>query len=954
MAAAVASGHDYGMGAVPEMRGEPRSDQRDFQQIVLSCNKDGMDLLRNGQYKQAFEQLKYAESLLISRQGEDEPTNLMAVMCNNLGCYYKKVGKLHAALSYLRKALKIEVSLHTDDVTVAGTHLNICAILSKLDKHDKAVQHAACALDLINGRVASTGDAVTQDEYSVLAIAYHNVAVERDYMHQWDEAAAAYQQGHLIAKRCLGDQHPLTQTLGKNRDAALQKSQKYGKERPAQPPPAPAAAAAAPALPEISVGSGPHGKEDAMPVPRNAVHQEAAEWVQSEETSWRPTPSGLPPVQQAPALGQFQRLAPAPMMPPRPMQASSSLAAYPPPPPAVLESQQVLGSTADSRSPWTQPSHLDAVAQDVPSASAGLAAATPAAPPPSPPPLVVMGRERRPKVKDDKPEAAADAAQGQAQARQRARAPAAPTEGRPPRGAGGRPRREASRSLTRANASGQDSVSAGGTAGQRPQHSQLLRRSAAEKIQSLWREKHRKKLEGKDRSAKEHAAATMIQARWRAFHVRRKKLNKACTTIQKWVRGFLVRLVVRRHNAAVVLQRHAAGMVVRRRLLESNRAATQIQKRLRGVHARQLAKDYLQKRMKAAMVLQRGARMWKAKLAARGRRSEKLASDARAAAAQKIQSVVRGNRGRRRAAQLKAKWTSMLREVRAATRIQAAVRRCQATAKVEAMRQTRLDGMNAAATTIRKHWLRHLHRGRFLELRKEFQTHTSSIVTIQRYVRGYIVRLRMWRDAIRAEEELWAAVEIQRCWRGYRGRLRWELEYEAVRSREEAARRLQRYVRGWLARTRVQRLRKRIARSEFEKARRRFKGAQRIQASVRGHQARGRIAEVRARKVEAAVTIQRMYRGHQMRCKLWNQVVHRRTVQIQAVARGFLVRNRRLRLLAQVINIQRHYRHWLHAVPRAERSRRVQEWQCRRKEARACATAGAHAAEELSEVPPLA
>ena len=31
-----------------------------------------------------------------------------------------------------------QVSLQTDDVTVAGTHLNVCAILSKLDKHDKA------------------------------------------------------------------------------------------------------------------------------------------------------------------------------------------------------------------------------------------------------------------------------------------------------------------------------------------------------------------------------------------------------------------------------------------------------------------------------------------------------------------------------------------------------------------------------------------------------------------------------------------------------------------------------------------------------------------------------------------------------------------------------------------------------------------------------------------------
>merc|ERR1719235_1889994 len=147
--------------------------------MVLACNKDGMDSLRKGGHKAAFEQLKCAEAILLANQREDENTNLLAVTCNNLGCYYKKVGKLHAALSYLKRALKIEVSLQTDDVTVASTHLNVCAILSKLEKHDKAVQHALAALELIGSRVTAS-DAVSQDEYSVLAIAYHNVAVERD------------------------------------------------------------------------------------------------------------------------------------------------------------------------------------------------------------------------------------------------------------------------------------------------------------------------------------------------------------------------------------------------------------------------------------------------------------------------------------------------------------------------------------------------------------------------------------------------------------------------------------------------------------------------------------------------------------------------------------------------------------------------------------------------------
>ncbi|CAE7216817.1 unnamed protein product [Symbiodinium natans] len=63
---------------------------QDYEQLVLNSNKEGMDFLRRGQFKQAFEQLKYAEAVVPAEKSEDEPTNLMSVTCNNLGCYYKK------------------------------------------------------------------------------------------------------------------------------------------------------------------------------------------------------------------------------------------------------------------------------------------------------------------------------------------------------------------------------------------------------------------------------------------------------------------------------------------------------------------------------------------------------------------------------------------------------------------------------------------------------------------------------------------------------------------------------------------------------------------------------------------------------------------------------------------------------------------------------------------------
>merc|ERR1711908_49361 len=144
-----------------------------------------------------------------------------------------------------------------------------------------------------------------------------------------------------------------------------------------------------------------------------------------------------------------------------------------------------------------------------------------------------------------------------------------------------------------------------------------------------------------------------------------------------------------------------------------------------------------------------------------------------------------------------------LRKHRAATRIQAVVRAISATRRVDDIRARRLEAMNAAATKIRAVWLGARTRKRYRGLVNEFKEHENNIIIIQRFARGFLVRLRMWREAIRAEEELWAALEIQRIWRGYHGRIRWETAYERVWRREMAAVTIERHIRGWLARIRV-------------------------------------------------------------------------------------------------------------------------------------------------------
>jgi len=241
--------------------------------------------------------------------------------------------------------------------------------------------------------------------------------------------------------------------------------------------------------------------------------------------------------------------------------------------------------------------------------------------------------------------------------------------------------------------------------------------------------------------------------------------------------------------------------------------------------------------------------------------------------------------------------------------------------------------MNDAATLVRKVWKTYITRKKFFEVIKGFKSHIPSIITMQRYVRGFLVRLRMWREAIRAEEELWAVVEIQRVWRGFVGRIHWESKFESVWKREVMAAKIQRLVRGWLARTRVTRMKRKIARSEFENARRRFLSSQKIQALFRGVLVRKVIRSWRERIIYSVVNIQRIARGHSLRRKLWDQVLGQRATMISSVVRGYLVRRRRLNLMAKVILIQRNWRLQL-TMPKEVRKARFDEMQLRKKAAK--------------------
>merc|ERR1740123_1337103 len=285
-----------------------------------------------------------------------------------------------------------------------------------------------------------------------------------------------------------------------------------------------------------------------------------------------------------------------------------------------------------------------------------------------------------------------------------------------------------------------------------------------------------------------------------------------------------------------------------------------------------------------AIIIQSFVRMCIASRHARERRAELRQRKIMERAIVDLQRFFRGWKGRQRAAAARKKYIQDLTDHMAATKLQAMVRSDHARKRGDEIRATRLESMNKAATFMRKMWMGARTRKRYRELIVEFRRHEHDIITIQRFVRGFLVRLRMWREAIRAEEELWAVLEMQRVWRGYQGRVRWENAYEEVWRRETSAALVQRRVRGWLARTRVNRMRRRIARAEFDRARKRFRAVQKIQAVVRGYLVRNR----RFHLIAMVICVQRAWRAYQ-----------RKPAALRVEAREAALKRRRMAVLIQ-------------------------------------------------------
>lgn len=178
-----------------------------------------------------YDLLKRAEILSI-----DDPAG-KAVTLNNLAVYFRRLGKLHTALRYLKQAAEIEAKLprprHPGDV-----HVNLCAVYSQVGNHRAAVKAGQTAIDSLTAEMFTgngPGGAVTRDiqadRIATLALAYHNLGIEYEFLAKLTQAMASYNRGVELAHTYLGAQHGITITLRNSQVAAKREIEKRKKAK---------------------------------------------------------------------------------------------------------------------------------------------------------------------------------------------------------------------------------------------------------------------------------------------------------------------------------------------------------------------------------------------------------------------------------------------------------------------------------------------------------------------------------------------------------------------------------------------------------------------------------------------------------------------------------------------------------------------------------------------------
>jgi len=154
----------------------------------------------------------------------DDSTAMKAITStyNNFGCLHKKLNNLKTAVKYLKNVLEIETQMSAEikNFELSSTYINICTIYSEMKKHDIALSYIRKAIKFLEEDFEERLHAMDEREkkqfLQIFATAYHNAAVEFEYLQENARCMEFYNKAYAIANDHLGPDNPLSQAFLKS------------------------------------------------------------------------------------------------------------------------------------------------------------------------------------------------------------------------------------------------------------------------------------------------------------------------------------------------------------------------------------------------------------------------------------------------------------------------------------------------------------------------------------------------------------------------------------------------------------------------------------------------------------------------------------------------------------------------------------------------------------------
>lgn len=160
----------------------------------------------------------------------DKLPSLFNLTLGNMAALHRRRNENEAALRWLLEADALATMLPASEVV--ANNLSLCSILSKLGRHAEAERHAAEAVRLSESDIfalaslrkdtVDEGLDILRDKVSALAVAYNNLAVQREFLGNIGECLALYEKAVVLAEGHLQQENPLLAKLRASHRNALQ------------------------------------------------------------------------------------------------------------------------------------------------------------------------------------------------------------------------------------------------------------------------------------------------------------------------------------------------------------------------------------------------------------------------------------------------------------------------------------------------------------------------------------------------------------------------------------------------------------------------------------------------------------------------------------------------------------------------------------------------------------